>query len=182
MLAMQYSIPLPENYDLARIHARVSERAGLFHALPGLAHKAYLLDSQDKIYAPFYIWSDVEQAQKFLFDDLFRGVIKSFSRRPRVRTWFTLERGYGNRAITPTFCMKEVDVIAPEESLEEAVRREKEEHAALLRNPNLYLRCFAFDSDRWELLRYSLWLNRASAPKSSADCVEMYDALHVSDF
>jgi hypothetical protein len=181
MLAMQYSIALPEDYDLQLIHARVAERVRLFASLPGLAHKSYLLDTQDRIYAPFYIWTDVEAAQNFLFDDLFRGVIRSFS-RPRVRTWFTLARDYGNRLIVPRVAMKELDSIAPEENLEEVVKREREEHAALLDTPGLYLRCLAFDSERWEILRYSLWQDRASALKPSADSVEYYDALDVSDF
>jgi hypothetical protein len=181
MLAMQYTISLPENYDLDLIHQRVAARSRLFESLPGLAHKSYLLDAEDKIYAPFYLWSDVEAAQQFLFDDLFKGVIESFS-RPRVRTWFTLAKDYGNRLLVPRFAMKELDVIAPEDNLEETIRREREEQASLLSSPGLYLRCLAFDPDRWELMRYSLWQDRASALTPSADSVEYFEALHVSDF
>lgn len=180
MLAMQYSIQLPENYELERIHQRVSERSKLFDALPGLAHKSYLLDGQDMVYAPFYIWSDVEEAQKFLFDDLFTGVIKAFS-RPRVRSWFTLLKDYGNTAVKPAFCLKETDVIAPEEKLENIIASERKDHEAKLTNPALYFRCIAFDSDRWEIIRYSLWEDKKSAPKPVSDCVQEYEVLHVSD-
>jgi hypothetical protein len=181
MLAMQYSITLPENYDLELIRQRVERRTKLFEDLPGLSHKSYLLDEADKIYAPFYIWSEVEEAQKFLFDDLFHGVIQDFS-RPRVRTWFTLAKGYGNRIVNPTYAIKEIDRIAPEEKLEEVVKAERDHHDEALRNPALYFRCFAFDSDRWEIVRYSLWLDAKSAAKPAADSVDIYSVLHVSDF
>ena len=89
MLAMQYSIELPVGYDTDLIRSRVENRSRLFEGLPGLIHKSYLFSDADKIYAPFYIWSDVAQARRFLFDDLFKGVIESF-RRPRVRTWMVI--------------------------------------------------------------------------------------------
>lgn len=180
MLAMQYSIQLPDNYDLDLIRQRVARRSKLFEELPGLSHKAYLLDETDKVYAPFYIWGDVEEAQNFLFDDLFHGVIRDFS-RPRVRTWFTLAKGYGNRLLTPTYAVKETDIIAPEEKLEDAINTEKAEHTKLLSNPALYFRCIAFDSDRWEVVRYSLWADAKSAVRPAADNVDTYAILHVSD-
>ena len=180
MLAMQYSIQLPDNYDLGLIRQRVDRRSKLFENLPGLSHKSYLLDEADKIYAPFYIWSDVEEAQNFLFDDLFHGVIRDFS-RPRVRTWFTLDKGYGNKTILTTYAIKETDIIAPEEKLEEAMKAEREEHARMMEHKALYFRCIAFDSDRWEIVRYSLWLDAKSAAKPHGDSVDTYAVLHVSD-
>ncbi len=46
----------------------------------------------------FALWKDVLEAQKFLLDDLFRGVIETFSRH-RVRSWFVIHMQYGNRAL-----------------------------------------------------------------------------------
>ena len=181
MLAMQYSIQLPEDYDLQLIHERVAQRSKLFDSLPGMSHKAYLLDEADKIYAPFYIWSDVEEAQKFLFDDLFTGVIRAF-RRPRVRTWFTLAKGAGASKNTPLIAVKEIDIIPPESVLEDVVKAERAEHAALLADyPQACFRCVAFDADRWEIVRYTLWDTDKPPVKPGADCVENYRVLHVHD-
>jgi len=177
MLAMQYSIELPFAYDTSLIRNRVESRCKLFDGLPGLVHKSYLFSEADKIYAPFYIWSDVALARKFLFDDLFQGVIETF-RRPRVRSWMVLESVYGNVSFEPGFAIREADMIAPEDNLEALFAREIREQQALCANPNLHFHALALDSERWELVRYSLWRDAASAVMPSADCVQTYDVLH----
>lgn len=177
MLAMQYSIELPVGYDTALIRNRVERRAKLFDGLPGLIHKSYLFSDADKIYAPFYIWSDVGEARKFLFDDLFRGVIESF-RRPRVRTWMVLESVYGNKDFAPTYAIRETDRIAPEDNLEQRFLQEKKEQQELAKNPNLHFHAVALDAERWELVRYSLWRSEDTAITPSADCIQPYEVLH----
>jgi len=177
MLAMQYSIELPFGYDTGLIRDRVETRSKLFEGLPGLIHKSYLLNEADKIYAPFYIWSDVAEARKFLFDDLFRGVIESFH-RPRVRSWMVLDARYGNRGFAPSFAIRETDRIAPEDNLEARFRQESQEQQALAANEHLHFHAVALDAERWELVRYSLWRDEASAVMPAADCIQTYEVLH----
>ena len=180
MLAMQYTIELPVGYDTDLIRARVAERSKLFTNVPGLVHKSYLFSDADKIYAPFYIWSDVAEARSFLFDDLFRGVVTAF-RRPRVRTWMVLDSVYGNRDIEPSFAIRETDRIAPEDDLEKSFLTEKNEQAELARNPNLHFHAVALDAERWEIVRYSLWKSESDAVMPSADCIQTYEVLHRQD-
>jgi hypothetical protein len=178
MLAMQYSIQLPVGYDTKLVRDRVKERSKLFQGLAGMKHKSYLLSESDHIYAPFYIWSDVAQAREFLFDDLFSGVVKSF-RRPRVRTWMVLDAVYGASTAQPSFALREADSIPPEENLEALFKREKEAQAALLaEHKHLHFHAIALDAERWELLRYSLWHNEATAAKPTSDCVQAYEVLN----
>jgi hypothetical protein len=177
MLAMQYSIELPVGYDPDLIRERARARSALFNGLPGLVHKSYLFSPADALYAPFYIWSDVMVARKFLFDDLFKGVIKSFH-RPRVRSWMVLDSAYGNTAIAPSFAMREADVIAPEENLEALFAMEKEAQQALLANDYLHFHAIALDAERWELVRYSLWHDEASSAAPTSDCVQTYEVVH----
>ncbi|MBN8531982.1 MAG: DUF4865 family protein [Alphaproteobacteria bacterium] len=181
MVAMQYTIHLPRDYDSALIRARVEQRSKLFDNLPGLAHKTFLFSEQDNIYAPFYIWKDYNAAQKFLMDDLFKGVIETFS-RPRVRTWSVLASLYGNRAHQPTFCVMEGDLIAPDEKLPALLERERKNQEKLKeKHDGLYFHAIALDADRWEIIRYSLWRDRKSAAKLDADIIQHYDVLHVSE-
>jgi hypothetical protein len=180
MLAMQYSIQLPDNYDVARIRERVNARKSLFDEHEGLTHKSFLYNDADKLYAPFYIWDNVGEAQQFLLNDLFKGVIDTFS-RCRVRTWFSTHMSYGNRGLVPTYALREVDVIPPEEQLDQFLLQEKAEQDALLADPNLYLHVVAFDAERWEILKFSLWRDKASAQKPGSDSYLEYDVLHVSD-
>jgi Domain of unknown function (DUF4865) len=177
MLAMQYSISLPIGYDTALVRERVKKRSKLFQGLAGMKHKSYLLSEADHIYAPFYIWSDVAQARQFLFDDLFSGVVQAF-RRPRVRTWMVLDAVYGTDKSQPRFAMREADIIPPEENLEALFKREKEAQAEIASHKNLHFHAIALDAERWELLRYSLWKNEASAAPPTSDCVQTYEVLH----
>jgi hypothetical protein len=179
MLAMQYSIPLPHDYDAARIRERVQARSGLFDHHKGLVHKSFLYNAQEQLYAPFYVWKDVVEAGKFLQDDLFKGVIETF-RRHRVRSWFVIHMEYGNRGIAPTHAMRETDMIAPEERLDHFLGDERQAQQALLRDDNLYMHLVALDADRWEILRFSLWKDKACCARPASDSFSCYDVLHVS--
>lgn len=180
MLAMQYSIQLPGNYDEGLIRQRVGARKGLFDDHNGLVHKSFIYNEKENIYAPFYVWRDVEEAQKFLLDDLFKGVIDTFSRH-RVRSWFVIHLNYGNRELTPGYALREVDIIAPEEKLDLYLKKEKIEQDELLNNKNLYMHVVALDADRWEILRFSLWKDKETAIKPASDSHLGYEVLHVSE-
>ena len=180
MLAMQYSIQLPSNYDGARIKERVNKRKKLFDKHNGLVHKSFLYSSEENIYAPFYVWKDAVEARKFLIDDLFHGVIEDFSRQ-RVRSWFVLDLEYGNRSLKPKFARREVDIIPDEVKLELHLRKDKEVMSGSLSDPNLYMYLIALDADRWEILHYSLWKDKASAAKPNNDSHLNYEVLHVSE-
>lgn len=180
MLAMQYSISLPRGYDEAKIRERVNVRSRLFDGHSGLLHKSFLYNDEEKLYAPFYLWKDVVEARDFLLDDLFKGVIEAFSRH-RVRSWFVVQVGHGNRDIQPTYALREIDVIAPEERLDRYLDAEKAAQEALLTNPNLYMHVIAMDADRWEILHFTLWKDKASAEKPKSDSHLAYEVLHVSE-
>jgi hypothetical protein len=178
MLAMQYTIQLPVDYDMKAIEERVEQRKPLFDSLPGLVHKSYLANSEDKIYAPFYIWDDITQMSNFLLDNLFRGVTSSFC-RPRVRTWAVLSQQKGKFEGRPGFAVREADPICPHEALEELVEREKKQQEKLLANPNLHFTILGLDPDRWEVLRYHLWKDESSAAPLNGDMIQTYQVLHA---
>ena len=180
MLAMQYSIHLPHDFDAQAIHERVANRRALFDTLPGMLHKSFLFNEEEHLYAPFYIWDNSDHARSFLIDDRFKGVIESFS-RPRVRTWLVMNHMYGALTEAPTFGLREADSIPVHESLEDIIAQEIENQATMKTNPALYMHAIAMDPDRWELIRYSLWKDAASAPRPSADVVQEYTVLHVSE-
>lgn len=180
MLAMQYSIQLPAGYDDKLITQRVEQRSKLFDDLDGLLHKAFLYNAADKLYAPFYVWQNMAQARQFLLDQLFRGVMESF-KRPRVRNWVVLSQAYGNRSIQPLHAIREVDSIPPDQDIEAMLQQEQALQQELLKDENLYYHLTAIDPDRWEVIRYHLWLNAACAPRLGSDCIQTYDVLHVSE-
>lgn len=180
MLAMQYSIHLPNDFDAQAIHERVARRSAIFDTLPGMLHKSFLFNEEEHLYAPFYIWDNSVHAQSFLIDDLFKGVVESFS-RPRVRTWLVMDYAYGNPQIVPTFALREADSIPVHQSLQELMAEERAAQNELRKNEGLYMHAIAIDADRWEIIRYSLWQDAATAPRPAADVIQEYAVLHVSE-
>lgn len=180
MLAMQYSIPLPVNFDASRVRERVNARRALFDARAGLLHKSFIYSENDHLYAPFYVWQSAEAARAFLMEDLFKGVVDTFSRH-RVRSWIVLGMSQGNKGLRPAYARREIDAIDAGEDLSRYQAREREIQAKMKENQALYLHVSALDADRWEIMRYSLWAEKSSAPKPLADCLQEYEVLHVSE-
>lgn len=180
MLAMQYTIPLPVGYDKEKIRERVGVRSRLFDGHGGLAHKSFLYNDAEKLYAPFYIWKNVVEARDFLMDDLFKGVIEAFSRH-RVRSWFVIQIGYGDETIKPTYALREIDAVPTDMRLDKYMTEEKKHQEELLSNPNLYMHVIALDADRWEIIHFSLWKDKASAGRPKGDSHMAFEVLHVTE-
>lgn len=93
MLAMNYQLSLPADYDVDSIRRRIPAIGKRFDAVPGLGLKAFLLREQGvegspvNQYAPFYLWTDAAAATSFLLNGGgFAGVVKRYG-RPTVQTW-----------------------------------------------------------------------------------------------
>lgn len=180
MLALQYSIHLPHDSDDAIIEDRVRERAPVFEDISGMVHKAYLYNRDDKLYAPFYVWADLTGARDFLFDELFQGFVSKF-RRPRTRSWIVLHQTQGKCQTPPAYARCESDLVPSGELLEDLIKEQQIHHYQMLNNENLYYHLTAFNPDRWELMHYSLWKDKKSAPRPESDCVQDFDVLHLNE-
>lgn len=176
MLAMQYSVRLPQDFDDKQIHKHVAARSRLFVGCPGLRHKFYLYDSEEHIYAPFYIWENAQFAQEFLLNNLFNGVTENFG-RPRVRSWQVIAFDYGPAKEDPTYMCSAVDKVPVGRSVGDLMQVEKTRHNGLLKTPGLYAHMVLLDPDRWETGLYSLWTTQEQATPDNADCVSSYDVL-----
>lgn len=177
---MQYSIPLASNTGAEAVRERVEKRRALFDGHAGLVHKSFLYSEKDHLYAPLYLWKDVAEARNFLLDDLFQGVVESFSRH-RVRSWLVLAKACGQKCV-PAFARREIDPLPSEEALPTLrAREEMLQKKLLVAHPGLYMHVAALDADRWETVRFSLWKDAASAPPTRSDCVQEYTVLHVSE-
>lgn len=180
MIAMQYSIRLSDDFSTRQIRARVQARYSLFDKMKGLAHKSYLFNSADRLYAPFYIWRSHDAARDFLLGDIFQDVSDTFQ-RPRVRMWNVFSYDVFEPTMTPTYCVREVDAVPAEQRLASLANAERERHEALRGKAGLHSHAVALDADRWELVRFSLWRNQASAGDMfTGDAIQTYDVLHLS--
>ncbi|MEH6547097.1 MAG: DUF4865 family protein [Sneathiella sp.] len=179
MLAMQYSVRLPREFDIDQVYEHVSTRSPLFDGFPGLKHKFYLYDPEEHIYAPFYIWENTQSAQDFLLHNLFNGVIEAFG-RPRVRSWQIIEFDKGSCKEEPTFLYTSFDKAGSQKPLTDIMKDEKLEHQAQLGKAGLYANMVLLDPDRWEIGHFGFWQNRDNAVAVNADCVTQYDVLKMN--
>ncbi|MCL2865477.1 MAG: DUF4865 family protein [Lachnospiraceae bacterium] len=92
MIAMQYNIKLPSDYNMDIIKKRVKDNGFKTDGFKGLEMKSYLIAEKGKHrnieneYAPFYLWSQIEGMNKFLLEGPFHNILNSFG-WTSVNTW-----------------------------------------------------------------------------------------------
>ena len=122
MLAMQYSISLPADYDMKSIRDRVAKRGPTYDTLGHLGFKASLITEKGKggnlenSYAPFYIWQAQQGMLDFLCGDKFKGLTESFG-WPVVKVWTIIDVGAGNSSQWPAYATRELVHLAPHSDL-----------------------------------------------------------------
>ncbi|WP_256107770.1 DUF4865 family protein [Streptomyces sp. ODS05-4] len=180
MLALQYTVHLPADYDMDVIRHRVATRGHLLDAFPGLGLKAYLIrDRADgspvNAYAPFYLWNTTAGMNAFLYGAGFQGIVDDFG-RPPVRQWPGLAYREGSAAAaTPRWATRRrrrsERGVPPARAAEEALA----EHRELAGREGLVAAVTAVDPSRWEVLHLALWADAAPADES-----DVYRVLHLS--
>ncbi|MGG7178340.1 DUF4865 family protein [Clostridium paraputrificum] len=84
MIATQYKIILPSNYDMNIIKDRVKNNGYKTDGFEDLKFKFYLITEKGEnnnlqnSYCPLYIWKDSNGLNKFLFDGFYDNIITSF--------------------------------------------------------------------------------------------------------
>jgi hypothetical protein len=187
MIAKQYPIALPADYDMNIIRRRVASRGPAYDNFPGLGFKAFLISERGRggavvnQYAPFYVWRDAEAIWDFVAGEGFRGIIDSFG-RPNVLTWLTwgvaVRPGLQPGAIRSA---TRKDIPVPTKLDLAAFRQQEisEMTAALHRDPVIGARVVAVNIERWALVRFTLWscdVDQLDRPPTT----ECYEVLHLS--
>src|SRR5579884_796983 len=161
MLAMQYVITLPTDYDMNIIRKRVETKGPALDAFPHLGFKAYLISekgkngSHENSYAPFYVWQEPEGMHNFLCSEMFQGLVQSFG-WPTVRTWSVFDAAIGKRDVQPAWATREVVRIEPYTDLQELRRRELALQQEAIQAEHIHSRAVAFDPYTWTLVRFTL--------------------------
>ena len=179
MIAKQYTIKLPADYDMEIIRRRVRDRGSVFDDWPGLKFKAYLISEASagataNRYAPFYVWHDTAGANEFLYGDGFAGIETSFG-RPLIEHWI----GLGMRVAggtRPRSATREDVLVLDREDL---ARVRERELTRLESAGDAYAAVVALDPYRWQLVRFALW-SMPVGELGSLPGVTAYEVLHLS--
>lgn len=183
MIATQYEITLPTDYDMGVIRRRVAERGSALDDRAGLGLKAYLVrdvadGSPVNAYAPFYLWNDPDALAAFHWGGQgFAGIVRDFG-RPTVRTWIGggFTRGDAIDA-APTHAVVQLARFAPgsdPETEAAAVARLAGEAAA---DQHTHSVAWAVDPTRWDAVVLRL-ATAAVAPEPTTGTV--YRVEHLS--
>ena len=184
MIAMQYSITLPADYDMAIIRRRIAEKGHTLDDFPGLVFKAWLhasrddaaLSGRDNLYAPFYLWRDSEGMNAFLGSAGFATLARDFG-RPVVRTWMPWQAELATDLRGAAGATRELAAIPAHAELA-ALQAAEAEAARQDRAAGALAAISAYDPSRWTLLRLRLW------PALHADLAradrQLYRVGHVS--
>lgn len=184
MIAMQYGITLPADYDMAIIDRRIAEKGPLLDDFPGLAFKAYLTarrhggcpPSQDNLYAPFYVWRSTEGLNDFLCGPGFAALTRFFG-RPEVQSWIPWRAELSPDIAQAGFATREILEVPRHADLEALRRRESEEAVADVEGRGALASVAGFEPTGWTQVRFQLWRD---APRDLRDGVQAYRVGHLS--
>jgi hypothetical protein len=183
MMAMQYAITLPTDYDMGVVRDRVARTGHLLDHYPGLGVKAFLVrekgvdGSPVNQYAPFYLWRDAAGAASFLWSGVgFTAIIRDFG-RPTVQTWVggtsrTSAAGpaAARYAVRTTTALGDDDLVAATAAADRRV-------AADVEQPGSLLAAYGVDPRSWELMTFTLHTERPDEPAPGS---AVYEVLHVA--
>lgn len=184
MMAMQYQITLPADYDMAVVRDRVARTGHLLDHYPGLGVKAFLIrekgvdGSSVNQYAPFYLWRDAAGAASFLWSGVgFTAIVRDFG-RPTVQTWVggtsrvgSAEVEGARHAVRRTTALAEdIDVVAATGEADRGL-------AAEMERPGTLLAAYGVDPRTWELVTFTL---HEEHPGEVAPGAEIFQVLHVA--
>lgn len=187
MLAMQYSFTLPGDYDMSVIERRVREKGHALDNHAPLIFKAYLAavakdpvtESNENLYAPFYLWHDNDGLKGFVSSQGFAGLVASFG-WPSIRTWpAVLAFQHQQDLSVATFATREVIQIPAYSDLSQLATQESAAATRAVAERGALLALVAFEPTTWSLVRFSLW--REVQREDLSGSAQAYNVLHISN-
>ena len=188
MLAMQYSFPLADDFDMTQIRRRVAQKGPLFDRYPGLLQKAFLCNDVtgqilgDRIgneYGAFYLWDSAAAARDFLVSDAFKAVSEAFG-RPRVQSWQVLGQ-HSRGGSAPRFAVQGFESLNCAADVGLIALAERQAVAPAFQQPGRHSIVVAFDPYRWELTHFTLWREARDAQAARNGNSQSFEVLHLSE-
>lgn len=174
MIAMQYKILLPENYDMNIIRKRVAMNGNKTDGFQDLLFKAYLITESKSEgkgnrnqYSPLYLWKDSNGMNKFIFNGFYDNILNSFG-------WQNINIGI------PLICKLENDFIYSKYVLEIEKEIIPATHMKPLNFSSIFSTCagkvLIYNPDKWKYSEYYFFTNKPASNNIGV----LFDILHLS--
>lgn len=179
MIATQYKIILPSNYDMNIIKDRVKNNGHKTDGFEDLKIKLYLITEKGEnnnlqnSYCPLYIWKDSKGLNKFLFDGFYDNIITSFGWQ-KVNVGIPLIDTTTQDFKNIKYIFEVTKEIKPQESLKN-LKDEIEKDMPKLYDVEYIV---IYNPDKW---KYSIFYFIEDLSKVKAEKGIIYNVLHISE-
>jgi hypothetical protein len=177
MIAAQYKIILPSDYDMDIIKDRVRNNGHKTDGFEDLKYKFYLITEKGKnnniqnSYSPLYFWKDSKGLNKFLFNGFYDNIIKSFGWQ-QVNIGIPLIDNTTQKVNEAKYIFELTREIQPQESLSNLVN---EIEKAIPRIDAEYM--VTYNPDMW---KYNVYYFIDEPRKADGEKGIIYSILHIS--
>lgn len=178
MIATQYKITLPSDYDMNIIKDRVRNSGYKTDGFEDLKFKLYLTTEKgtngniQNSYCPLYIWKDSNGLNKFLFEGFYDNIIKSFGWQ-KVNVGIPLIDTTTHKIKDSKFLFEVTREISPKESLNN-LKNEIEKHIPKINEAEYVV---VYNPDKWI---YDVFYFIDDLRKVTSEEGTLYDILHIS--
>ncbi|MDF2674168.1 MAG: hypothetical protein K0R09_2436 [Clostridiales bacterium] len=178
MIATQYKIILPSDYDMNIIKDRVRNNGYKTDGFEDLKYKFYLITEKGKnnnlqnSYSPLYLWQDSSGLNKFLFNGFYDNIINSFGWQ-QVNLGVPLIDNTTHKVSEAKYIFEFEREISPQGSLNN-LRNEIEK--AIPRLDAEYI--VIYNPDKW---KYSVFYFIDHPSKAGEEKGVVYSILHISE-
>lgn len=178
MIATQYKITLPSDYDMRIIRDRVQNNGYKTDGFEDLKAKLYLIteignnNSLQNSYCPLYLWKNSDGLNKFLFNGYYDNIIKSFGWQ-HVNVGIPLIDTTTDKINECKYVLEISRTIQPQESLNNLTDKIQNEIPMIDHTEYVII----YNPDKWE---YSVFYFNEDVSKFAGIDGILYTVLHVS--
>lgn len=178
MIASQYKIVLPSDYDMGIIRQRVKVNGHKTDGFYGLKFRLYLITEKginnnlQNSYSPLYLWKDSEGLNKFLFEGFYDNILTSFGWQ-NVNIGMSLIDTTTERIKEAKFLFEAVGEIEPKESLKDFKNHISEAMPKIENAEYLVI----YNPDKW---KYHVFYFLDEPQKAQTKKGVIYEILHIS--
>ncbi|EKQ56129.1 MULTISPECIES: DUF4865 family protein [unclassified Clostridium] len=178
MIAAQYKITLPSDYDMNIITNRVKLNGNKTDGFYGLKFKIYLTTEKGKnnnlqnSYAPLYLWKDSKGLNKFLFNGFYDNILSSFGWQ-QVNIGIPLIDTTTSKIVDIKYLFEITRDIKPQGSLNNFKSRIEEDLPKIKDSEYIVI----YNPDKW---KYTMFYFIEDLDKVKSEKGIIYNILHAS--